>query len=222
VTDPRRVALWAGVLAAVTPAVSGVLGPFFGRLADRREIAPAPTAERVAPRLRMRDVIRHPNFPVVVTLLLIAQFLDRGLALLIPLHVTQLPGVSAIAAISGTIISVAAVAATVSSNAAARLTRGVPAAQLLMLALLVGGPLCAAMALARGWPTLLVLRSLVGLCLGGAITLAYTLGAEIVPAEHRGHAGRARARLARPGGRPHRQLHGSGRARHVPGRVGFR
>ena len=82
----------------------------------------------------------------------------------------------------------AAVTATVSSNVAARLTRGMPAAQLLMLALLIGGPLCAAMALARSWPTLLVLRGLVGLCLGGAITLAYTLGAEMVPSEHRGAA----------------------------------
>jgi MFS family permease len=35
VTDPRRIALWSGVVAAVTPAVSGLLGPFFGRLADR-------------------------------------------------------------------------------------------------------------------------------------------------------------------------------------------
>jgi MFS family permease len=154
-----------------------------------REIGPPPAAAGAgAPRPRMRDVIRHPNFPMVVGLLLIAQFLDRGLALLVPLQVAQLPGVSAIAAVSGTIISVAAVAATVSSNVAARLTRGVPAAQLLMLVLLVGGPLCAAMALARSWPTLLVLRALVGLCLGGAITLAYTLGAELVPPEHRGAA----------------------------------
>ena len=35
VTDPAAVALWSGVLAAVTPAVSGVLSPVFGRLADR-------------------------------------------------------------------------------------------------------------------------------------------------------------------------------------------
>jgi DHA1 family multidrug resistance protein-like MFS transporter len=302
VTDPRSVALWSGVLAAVTPAVSGLLGPLVGRLADRfgrklmlirslggfvviitamglvtsvhqflvarivqgffagftpmamalasvsvpadrvptviamlqsaqllsnavgpaaggyvaehfgiryaffvtagmcalalialivlfREVEPGRAAtRRDAPRLRMRDVIRHPYFPTVVGLLLIVQFLDRGLGLLIPLHVTHLPGVSAIAAVAGTIVSVAAVAATVSSNVAARLTRGIPAAQLLMLALIVGGPLCASMALARTWPTLLVLRLLVGLCLGGALTLAYTLGAEIVPSEHRGAA----------------------------------
>ena len=301
VNDPRSIALWSGVLAAVTPAVSGLLGPLVGRLADRfgrklmlirslggfvviitamglvtsveqflaariiqgffagftpmamalasvsappdrvpaviamlqsaqllsnavgpaaggyvashfgiryaffvtagmcalalialivlfREVAPVRTPGHEAPRLRMRDVMRAPNFRVVVALLLIAQFLDRGLGLLIPLHIARLPGVLAIAAVSGTIISVAAVTATVSSNAAARLTRGIPAAQLLMLALLVGGPLCAAMALAGSWPTLLVLRALVGLCLGGAITLAYTLGAELVPSEHRGAA----------------------------------
>jgi DHA1 family multidrug resistance protein-like MFS transporter len=302
VTDPRSVALWSGVLAGVTPAVSGLLGPLVGRLADRfgrklmlvrslggfvviiaamgmvssvqqlfaarllqgffagftpmamalasvsapadrvpaviamlqsaqllsnavgpaaggyvashfgiryaffvtagmcglalvallalfREVGPGrPAAGTAASRLRMRDVIRHPNFPTVIGLLLIAQFLDRGLALLIPLHVTHMPGVDAVAAVSGTIISVAAVAATVSSNVVARLTRGIPAAQLLMLALLAGGPLCASMALAGTWPTLLVLRLLVGLCLGGAITLAYTLGAELVPGEHRGAA----------------------------------
>jgi MFS family permease len=303
VTDPRHIALWAGGLAAVTPAVSGLLGPLVGRLADRfgrkmmlirslagfvviiaamgmvtsvqqlfvarviqglfagftpmaialasvsapadkvptaiamlqsaqllssavgpaaggyvashfgiryafyvtagmcalalialivlfHEVTPGRAgAEREpAARLRMRDMIRHPYFATVVGLLLVAQFLDRGLALLIPLHVAHMPDVGAAAATSGAIIAVAAVAATLSSNASARLTRGIPAAQLLMFALFVGGPLCASMALAQSWPTLLVLRALVGLCLGGAITLAYTLGAAIVPAEHRGAA----------------------------------
>ena len=35
VTDPARIALWSGLLAAVTPAISGMLAPVFGRLADR-------------------------------------------------------------------------------------------------------------------------------------------------------------------------------------------
>src|SRR5262245_59673089 len=35
VTDSAQIALWSGLLAAVTPAVSGVLAPLFGRLADR-------------------------------------------------------------------------------------------------------------------------------------------------------------------------------------------
>jgi DHA1 family multidrug resistance protein-like MFS transporter len=303
VTEPGRVALWSGVLAAVTPAVSGVLGPLFGRLADRfgrklmlirslaaftviialmglvrsveelfvarlvqglfagftpmamavasvsaprervpaaiglvqsaqllsvavgpavggyvashlgiryaffataglcalalvglvllfREIpaAGAATAPATAARLPMRHAFRYANFPLVLGLLLVGQFLDRGLALLIPLQVAHMPGIEAVAATSGVIMSVAAVAATLSANLAARLSRGVPAVRLLALGLLAGGPLCAAMGLAPGWPSLLVLRTLVALCLGGALTLAYALGAEIVPAEHRGAA----------------------------------
>src|SRR5262245_17947771 len=31
VSDPAGIALWSGVLAAVTPAVSGLLSPIFGR-----------------------------------------------------------------------------------------------------------------------------------------------------------------------------------------------
>jgi MFS family permease len=140
------------------------------------------------PRLPLRQVFRYPHFPVVVALLLIAQVLDRGLALLIPLRVAELPGVGAIAATSGVIISVAAVAATISANLAARLSQGVPFGQLLVIGLLVGGPLCGAMALPHGWVTLLALRAMVGLCLGGAITLAYSLGGLIVPGENRGAA----------------------------------
>ena len=303
VTDPGGIALWSGLIAAATPAVSGILGPLFGRLADRfgrklmlirslagfvviialmglvrsveqlfvarivqglfagftpmamalasvaaprdrvpyalsivqsaqllsvavgpaaggyvashfgiryaffvtagmcalalvalivlfHEVTPAGpgTARTSAPRLPMRQALRYPNFLLVMLLLLVGQFIDRGLALLIPLHVAHMPDIGAEAAVSGTIISVAAIAATASSNLAARLAHGVPSTRLLMLGLLAGGPLCAAMALAHGWPSLLVLRTLAALCLGGAITLAYALGAEIVPAAHRGAA----------------------------------
>jgi DHA1 family multidrug resistance protein-like MFS transporter len=303
VTDPSRIALWAGLIAAVTPAMSGLLSPVFGRLADRfgrkmmlirsligfvvivalmglvtsvwqlflaralmglfagftpmvmalasvsapRDKVPSaiglvqsaqllsvavgpaiggyvashfgiryaffataglcalalialivlfkevpdgePGAARAATqRLPRRRVFEYPHFGVLVGLLLLAQFLDRGLALLIPLQVAHLPGVQAIAAVSGAIISIGAVAATASANVAARLSRDVPSARLLLIGLLIGGPLCAAMALPRGWVALLVLRTLVGLCLGAAITLTYALGAVVVPAEHRGAA----------------------------------
>jgi len=303
VTDPGRIALWSGLLSAVTPAVSGLLAPLFGRLADRfggklmlirslagfvviiaamglvtsveqllvarllqglfagftpmamavasisaprdkipaaigmvqsaqmlslaigplaggyvashfgiryaffvtagfcllalvalivlfDEVSPgAPGAARApASRLPLGQLVRYPNFRMVVALLLIAQFLERGLVLLIPLQVARLPDVAAIAATSGVIISVAAIAATLSANVTARLAREFPSARLLMLSLLVGGPLCLAMGLASGWRSLLVLRSLLALCLGGAITLAYSLGAFLVPGEHRGSA----------------------------------
>jgi DHA1 family multidrug resistance protein-like MFS transporter len=302
VTDPAKIALWAGAQAAVTPAMSGLLSPVFGRLADRfgrkimlirslvgfvvivaamglvtsveqlflarvvmglfagftpmvmalattsapkdkvpaaigmvqsaqllsvavgpaiggyvashfgiryaffataglcalalvglivlfQEVAPAAGAPRQpASRMPLSDVFKYPNFAVVMALLFVAQFIDRGLALLIPLQVAHLPGIEKIAATSGAIVSIGAIAATASANVAARLAREVPAARILLIGMLLGGPLCAAMALPRGWVLLLVLRLFTGLCLGAAITLTYSLGAAIVPAEHRGAA----------------------------------
>jgi len=35
VTDPAEIAVWSGVLMAVTPGLAGLLGPLWGRLADR-------------------------------------------------------------------------------------------------------------------------------------------------------------------------------------------
>ena len=52
----------------------------------------------------------------------------------------------------------------------------------------VGGALCSALALAGSAITLLVLRAVVALLLGGALTLLYSLGGMIVPAETRGAA----------------------------------
>jgi MFS transporter, DHA1 family, multidrug resistance protein len=301
VTDPAKIALWSGLQAAVTPGVSGILSPVFGRLADRfgrkmmlirsligfviivaamglvtsvlqlfllrllmgffagftpmvmalatvsaprdkvpaaigmvqsaqllsvavgpaiggyvashfgmryaffataglcavallglivlfQEVATPGTQRATTTRMPLRRILLYPHFPAVVALLFIAQFLDRGLSLLIPLQVAHMPGLEKVAATAGTIVSVGAIAATASANIAARLAREIPSARLLLIGLLVGGPLCAAMALSHGWVTLLVLRTLAGLCLGAAITLTYALGAAIVPAEHRGAA----------------------------------
>jgi MFS transporter, DHA1 family, multidrug resistance protein len=303
VTDPAQIALWSGLQAAVTPGVSGILSPVFGRLADRfgrkmmlirsligfviivaamglvtsvlqlfllrllmgffagftpmvmalatvsapRDKVPAAigmvqsaqllsvavgpaiggyvashfgmryaffataglcavallglivlfqevaapasgTSRATTTRVPLRRILLYPHFPAVVALLFVAQFLDRGLSLLIPLQVAHMPGLEKVAATAGTIVSIGAIAATASANIAARLAREIPSARLLLIGLLVGGPLCAAMALSHGWVTLLVLRTLAGLCLGSAITLTYSLGAAIVPAEHRGAA----------------------------------
>jgi DHA1 family multidrug resistance protein-like MFS transporter len=303
VTDPAAIALWSGVLAAVTPTVSGLLAPLFGRLADRfgrkmmlirslagftviiaamglvtsvqqlfaarflqglfagftpmamavasvsaprekvataiarvqgaqllsvavgpaigglaathlgirpafyvtaalcavslialvflfeeQRAAPAGAA-RARPRSApFREFLGQPHFVPVMALLVIAQFIDRGLALVIPLQVAHMAEVAAPASTSGLIISAAAVGATLSASLAARLSAVVPTGQLLFGQLVAGGAFCAAMALAQGWVSLLVLRVLVALCLGGALTLAYALGGMIVAAEARGAA----------------------------------
>ena len=154
-----------------------------------QEVSPGGGTQRQpTARMPLADIFKFPHFAVVMALLFVAQFIDRGLALLIPLQVAHLPDIEKIAAVSGAIVSIGAIAATTSANVAARLAREIPAARILLIGLLLGGPLCAAMALPRGWPMLLVLRLLTGLCLGAAITLTYSLGAAIVPAEHRGTA----------------------------------
>jgi len=302
VTDPAKIALWSGVLAAITPAVSGVLSPVFGRLADRfgrkmmlirslagftiiigvmglvtsvqqlfvarflqglvagftpmaiavasvsappdkvpvaigrvqaaqllstavgpavggivashlgirpafyvtatmcalalvaliflfKESRPLESGDtkKTGASAPLRAFLGYPHFVVVVTLLLLAQFIDRGLSLLIPLHVAHIPGIDA-AATSGIIISVAAVGGALSATFGARLGQAVPGGRLLLVQLLVGGAVCASMAFAHHWVTLLVLRTLVALCLGGALTLAYSLGGMLVPNEVRGAA----------------------------------
>ncbi|HKA88901.1 MAG TPA: MFS transporter [Haliangiales bacterium] len=302
VTDPATIALWSGAIAAVTPAISGVLSPVFGRLADRfgrklmlirsltaftiivaamgmvtsvrqlfvarflmgffagftpmamavasvsaprerasvaiarvqgaqllsvavgpvvggivashfgirpaffvtaamcavalvaliflfeeaRTIAPG-EAQAVARATPLRQFLRVPHFVSVMLLLLIAQFVDRGLSLLIPLQVAHMPGVEA-AATAGLIVSVAAVGATFSASAAARLAQVIPVGQLLLGQLVVGGVFCGLLAVAETRLPLLVLRLVVALCLGGALTLSYTLGGMIVAAETRGAA----------------------------------
>jgi len=303
VTDPRKVALWSGALAAVTPIMSGLLAPAFGRLADRfgrkmmlirslagftviiaamglvrsveqlfatrvlmglfagfspmamalatvsaprdrvsvaiarvqgaqllsvaigplvggiiashlgtraaffvtagmcslalialvflfQEARPLDPHER---RARARSTsfaafLKYPNFIAVMVLLVIAQFIDRGLGLLIPLHVAHLPGIEAIAATSGFIISVSAVGAAASAAIVARLSQAFPAGQLLFVQFVAGALVCGALAFVNHWAAILVLRTLLALCLGGALTLAYSLGGMIVPSETRGAA----------------------------------
>jgi DHA1 family multidrug resistance protein-like MFS transporter len=304
VTDPTRVALWSGVLTAVTPAVSGLLGPLWGRLADRvgrkmmmirslvgfviivaamglvtsvtqllilrvlqgviagfsvfamalasvscpkdkvpvaigrvqgaqlLSVAVGPAAggyvashfglryaffvtagmcaialvglillfNEGRPRdagdtgparersFTLRDVLGLRGFPLVLGLLFIGQFIDRGLSLLVPLKVATLPDVTRIAATSGEIISLAAICATGSALAAGRLAQRWPPERLLLIGLLAGGLPCALMALAPGWQSLMLLRCLTGLCLGGALSLAYSLGGMLVSSERRGAA----------------------------------
>jgi DHA1 family multidrug resistance protein-like MFS transporter len=306
VTDPTRVALWSGALTAVTPAVSGLLGPLWGGVADRvgrkmmmirslvgfvviiaamglvtsvtqlliartlqgvvagfsvmamalasvscpkekvpvaigrvqgaqlLSVAVGPAAggyvashfglryaffvtagmcalaliglmllftetrphdhpgrapaETTETSLSLRDLVALRGFPLVLGLLFVAQFIDRGLGLLVPLKVATLPDVTRIAATSGEIISLAAVCATVSATLAGRLAQRWPAERLLLIGLIAGGLPCALMAYASGWPSLMLLRCLTGLCLGGALTLAYSVGGTLVSGERRGAA----------------------------------
>ena len=305
VTDPTRVALWSGMLTAVTPAVSGLLGPAWGSFADRvgrkmmmirslagfvlivaamglvtsvtqllvlrvlqgviagfsvfamalasvscpkdkvpvaigrvqgaqllsvaigpaaggyvashfglryaffvtagmcalalvglvvlftesRPLGPSgPVTATDETSFTVRQVWTTRGFPLVLALLFVGQFIDRGLSLLVPLTVSALPDVTRIAATAGEIISLAAVCATGSALLAGRLAQRWPPERLLLLGLIAGGLPCALMAFAGGWRSLMALRCLTGLFLGGALTLAYSIGGTLVTGERRGAA----------------------------------
>ena len=191
--------------AAVGPAAGGYVASHFGiryaffvtaglcavsligLMVLFKEERPGEATPRPAP-LHFREVFRLPHFAMVLGLLLIAQFIDRGLALLVPLKVAHLPGVERIAAISGIIISVSAVCGTISASLAGRLAQTWPIGRLLLSSCLIGGVPCALMAWTNSWVWLLVLRCLVGFTLGGALTLAYSLGGHLAPSDNRGAA----------------------------------
>ena len=136
----------------------------------------------------LRQVWTSRGFPLVLVLLFVAQFIDRGLSLLVPLKVGTLLDVTRIAATSGEIISLAAICATGSALLAGRLAQRWPAERLLLISLVAGGLPCALMAFTSGWQSLMLFRCLTGLFLGGALTLAYSIGGSLVTGERRGAA----------------------------------
>jgi MFS transporter, DHA1 family, multidrug resistance protein len=179
---------------AIGPAAGGYVASHFGLLVlfteTRPAAEPSPAGPAAAPEagFTLRQVWTTRGFPLVLLLLFAGQFIDRGLSLLIPLKVAVLPDVSRIAATSGEIISLAAVCATGSALLAGRLAQRWPAERLLLIGLLAGGVPCALMAAAGGWQSLMLSRCLTGLFLGGALTLAYSIGGSLVTGERRGAA----------------------------------
>jgi len=155
---------------------------------ETRATQTGPVAATPESGFTLRQVLTARGFPLVLVLLFVGQFIDRGLGLLVPLKVAVLPDVTHIAATSGEIISLAAVCATGSALLAGRLAQRWPAERLLLVSLVVGGLPCALMAFAPGWQSLMLFRCLTGLCLGGALTLAYSIGGALVTGERRGAA----------------------------------
>jgi len=155
---------------------------------ETRATQTGPVAATPESGFTLRQVLTARGFPLVLVLLFVGQFIDRGLGLLVPLKVAVLPDVTRIAATSGEIISLAAVCATGSALLAGRLAQRWPAERLLLVGLVLGGLPCALMAFAPGWQSLMLFRCLTGLCLGGALTLAYSIGGALVTGERRGAA----------------------------------
>jgi DHA1 family multidrug resistance protein-like MFS transporter len=130
-----------------------------------------------------------PGFAAALFMLYASQFADRTLPVVLPLYLTEVETPpDFLATATGLVVSAGAIAAAISAAIYGRRAGPSNTRRLLMLAL-GGGALCSLpLALSTEWQQVLVLRTALGLVAGGAMALAYTLGARIAPAERSGLA----------------------------------
>jgi MFS family permease len=140
-------------------------------------------------RMRWRDILGTPGFVPILVVLFVGTFANRSFQPLIPLFVASTgaaPGT--VASVTGVIVAGGALAATLSANLASRLVGHVPHARVLVVALSAcacgsGLLVCSHTALQFG-----LLRVAIGLFDGSILTLAYGLGASVIPVANRASA----------------------------------
>lgn len=128
-----------------------------------------------------------PGFAAALGILFVARFADRALPAILPLYLVQLETPTAqLATITGLVVSSGAIAAAGSSLVYGRKARPETSCRLLLIALGGGAVFSVLLALAGTWMEVLALRFGLGLLAGGSLSLAYTMGARLAPAERSG------------------------------------
>jgi len=129
-----------------------------------------------------RDILRLPLFVHLLPQLFLINLVDRSLFLVVPLFVSDLSGGQAGAeALTGVVVSAGALASAASAYVLGRKASRVAPMPLLRLSLAGSAIAITPMAFSRSIMTFGVLRVLLGLAVGGAMTLAYTLGGNLIP-----------------------------------------
>jgi MFS family permease len=140
-------------------------------------------------RLSVRAFLGTPGFLPLLVVLFVGTFANRSAQPLIPLFVAS-TGVAAgtIASVTGLIVAGGALAATLSANLASRLVASVPHARVLGVAL--GACACGSALLVTSHTALQfgLLRGVLSLFEGSLLTLAYGLGASVLPVAQRASA----------------------------------
>jgi MFS transporter, DHA1 family, multidrug resistance protein len=148
-------------------------------------------AQSAAPAgsLALAGLLRWPGARLVLASLFIVNFVGRAITPILPSHLERL-GVPTgrLAFFAGVVISAYAAAAALSAAVLGRASRTRSPWKLLVASLLSGAAVVLPMALAPSYAALLALAILLGLASGGALTLCYTIGGLMVPAEHKATA----------------------------------
>jgi DHA1 family multidrug resistance protein-like MFS transporter len=193
---------------AVGPPLGGVISDHFGLRANflttgilvglsslllvflfKEDRAASAGAKKDKRRSGGREMIRIAGFLPTMALLFLAQFVDRSLPPMLPLFLSEIHTPQAqLATISGSTIAAGAVAAGTAASIYGRLARPGRIWRLLTLAVL-GGIVCVGLlSLTQHWEQVIALRFVLGLFVGGTLTMGYTLGTGLVPPERTGLA----------------------------------
>jgi DHA1 family multidrug resistance protein-like MFS transporter len=153
----------------------------YGRQTERRSAKPQ---SRLA---AWRSHLLIPGFAGALVILFVARFADRALPPILPLFLSEIDTPKPqLATITGLVVAAGAVAAASSATIYGRLARPENIRRLLMIALAGGALFSVLLAMASNWQQVLALRLVLGLMAGGTLSLGYTLGARLAPAERSG------------------------------------
>jgi DHA1 family multidrug resistance protein-like MFS transporter len=163
------------VVAQAGPVTEGV-----------RAVVPPPRS-RVAPHPRpFREILALPGFRSLLPLLFFANLVDRAFFLIVPLFLTAMAaGSGTLEATTGVVLSAGALAGAASAFLLGRGIRRLPPLPVLFWSLLSGTVLVFAMGMSRTVFSFALLRVLVGLAIGGAATLLYTIAGDVIPSHGR-------------------------------------
>ncbi|HET6278945.1 MAG TPA: MFS transporter [Candidatus Polarisedimenticolia bacterium] len=162
------------VVAQAGPVTEGV-----------RAVVPAPRSRVAPPPRPFREILALPGFRPLLPLLFFANLVDRAFFLIVPLFLTAMAaGSSTLEATTGVVLSAGALAGAASAFLLGRIRR-LPPLSLLFWSLLAGTALVFAMGMSRTVGSFALLRVLVGLTIGGAATLLYTIAGDVIPSHGR-------------------------------------
>jgi DHA1 family multidrug resistance protein-like MFS transporter len=149
---------------------------------ESQKTQPATAGAPAKPRGKMRDYLCLPIFIGLMVTVFTVQFVDRSFGPLLPLYIGTLGAPAArIGSITGLVMTLGAVAASIAAVQAGRLSSRVEPRPLLLASLVAGAILCLPLAFVDHWVQLLVIRVLLGLFAGGALTLTYAIGGREMP-----------------------------------------
>lgn len=139
-------------------------------------------AAKPKPRTSLKELIHLPLFIGLAVAMFTIQFIDKSFGPLLPLYVGTLDApADRIGTITGVVMTLGALTASFAAVWTGRLSTRLEPRPLLFGSLLAGALLCVPIAFANHWWQLMVLRFLLGLFAGGALTLTYAIGGRDMP-----------------------------------------